>query len=80
MQRSSVLLPEPERPMRQIVSRGYTSSVDAAEDVVGAEVLLDRERAHDRRRAGRGQRPGSSERVPDICIRIGGSCRHRPSP
>ena len=41
MQRSIVLLPEPERPMTAMISPGSTVERDVVEDGVGAEALDD---------------------------------------
>ena len=48
MQRSSVVLPEPDRPMIITASRCRTSRSHAAEHVVRAKVLLQLPDVHDR--------------------------------
>ena len=46
MIRSSVVLPQPDGPSREMNSRGVIVEIDAVEDVVVAEALLDADDLH----------------------------------
>ena len=61
MQRSNVLLPEPDRPIRQIVSRGYTSSEQPRRTWLWWKYFSSAAHRDDGHRAGRCQ--GSGRRI-----------------